>query len=76
MAADARLRWARPRHKHDLSRLAAGLRSHGGRHEQIVPIIVSHPLQPTYAAWLQAGIQNSDLHDVVLNGSGVTFSRC
>jgi phosphonoacetate hydrolase len=31
---------------HDLSVLAGPLRSHGGRHEQIVPIVVSHPLSP------------------------------
>jgi hypothetical protein len=33
-----------------------------------VPIIVSRPITPAYAAWLEAGVQNSDLHDVVLNG--------
>jgi phosphonoacetate hydrolase len=54
--------------KHDLSHLGDGLRSHGGRHEQIVPIIVSHALQPAYTAWLESGIQNSDVHDVLLNG--------
>jgi phosphonoacetate hydrolase len=55
-------------YKHDLSHLGDGLRSHGGRHEQIVPIIVSHALQPGYAAWLASGIQNSDIHDLLLNG--------
>ena len=38
-------RQARP---HRWSR--SGLRSHGGRHEQIVPIIVSEPLREPYAA--------------------------
>ena len=31
--------------KHDLSGITTPLRSHGGRHEQLVPIIVSRPLQ-------------------------------
>ena len=54
--------------KHDLSLVESGLRSHGGRHEQIVPIIVSHPLSPRYAARHAAGVSSSDLHDLVLNG--------
>jgi phosphonoacetate hydrolase len=53
---------------HDLSLVESGLRSHGGRHEQIVPIVVSHPLTPRYAAHHAAGVRNSDLHDLVLNG--------
>jgi phosphonoacetate hydrolase len=68
VAANATTALGTSENKHDLSHLGDGLRSHGGRHEQIVPIIVSHPLQPTYAAWVRSGIQNSDLHDVVLNG--------
>ena len=54
--------------KHDLSLVATGLRSHGGRHEQIVPIVVSHRLSPRYAAWHAAGAQSRDLFDFVLNG--------
>ncbi|MGI9147394.1 MAG: alkaline phosphatase family protein [Chloroflexota bacterium] len=54
--------------KHDLSGIAGGLRSHGGRHEQIVPIIVSRPLTEPYAARLTVGVSNSDLHDLLLNG--------
>jgi phosphonoacetate hydrolase len=53
---------------HDLSLVASGLRSHGGRHEQIVPIIVSEPLTTEYAARHERGVQNSDLHDLLLNG--------
>ena len=45
-----------------------GLRSHGGRHEQIVPIVVSHPLTERYAARHAAGVGNRDLHDLLLNG--------
>ena len=54
--------------KHDLSVLAGPLRSHGGRHEQIVPIIVSHPLSPLHAERHRTGIENRDIHDLVLNG--------
>jgi phosphonoacetate hydrolase len=68
VAADARTALGKSAAKHDLSVVAGGLRSHGGRHEQIVPIVVSHPLAPRYAAWLRAGVQNSDLHDLLLNG--------
>lgn len=68
VAADARTALGKSRAKHDLSLVASGLRSHGGRHEQIVPVIVSHPLAPRYAAWLDRGVQNSDLHDLLLNG--------
>ena len=46
VAADARTALGKSAAKHDLSVLAGPLRSHGGRHEQIVPIIVSHPLTP------------------------------
>jgi phosphonoacetate hydrolase len=68
VASDARTVLGKSREKHDLAAVASGLRSHGGRHEQIVPIIVSHPLSPRYAAWHQSGVANSDLHDLLLNG--------
>jgi phosphonoacetate hydrolase len=54
--------------KHDLSVLAGPLRSHGGRHEQIVPIIVSHPLAPIYSERHRTGVENREIHDLVLNG--------
>ncbi len=68
VASDARTALGKSRSKHDLSVVASGLRSHGGRHEQIVPIIVSHPLAPRYAAWHATGARNSDIHDLLLNG--------
>ena len=68
VASDARTALGTSRAKHDLSAVAAGLRSHGGRHEQIVPIVVSHPLAPRYAEWHRHGARNSDLHDLLLNG--------
>jgi phosphonoacetate hydrolase len=68
VAADASTALGKSRATHDLSLVATGLRSHGGRHEQIVPIIVSHPLTDRYAAWHRSGVENSDLHDLLLNG--------
>ena len=68
VASDARTALGKSRAKHDLSVVASGLRSHGGRHEQIIPVIVSHPLAPRYAAWHANGVCNSDLHDLLLNG--------
>ncbi len=68
VASDARTALGKSRAKHDLSVLAGPLRSHGGRHEQIVPVIVSHPLAPPYADRHRVGVANSDLHDLLLNG--------
>jgi phosphonoacetate hydrolase len=68
VASDASTALGKSAAKHDLSVLAGPLRSHGGRHEQIVPIIVSHPLSPLYAARHRAGVENRDIHDLVLNG--------
>jgi phosphonoacetate hydrolase len=68
VASDARTALGKSRQKHDLSHVEGGLRSHGGRHEQLVPIIVSEPLKDDYAAWHAAGVRNSDLHDLLLNG--------
>jgi phosphonoacetate hydrolase len=68
LASDAQTALGKSRAKHDLSGIASGLRSHGGRHEQIVPIIVSRPLAEPYAARHSAGVPNSDLHDLLLNG--------
>ncbi|OZM79435.1 alkaline phosphatase family protein [Pseudonocardia sp. MH-G8] len=53
---------------HDLSGLHAALRSHGGRHEQPVPLITSRPVSGPLAARYRAGVLRSrDLHDLVLN---------
>jgi phosphonoacetate hydrolase len=68
VASDARTALGKSAAKHDLAAVASGLRSHGGRHEQIIPIIVSHPLSPSYAAWHRSGVSNMDIHDLVLNG--------
>jgi len=68
VASDARTALGKSQAKHDLSLVESGLRSHGGRHEQIVPIVVSEPLAPRYAAQHAAGARSRDLFDLVLNG--------
>jgi phosphonoacetate hydrolase len=68
VASDGRTALGKSAAKHDLSAVASGLRSHGGRHEQIVPIIVSEPLREPYASRHRAGVRSLDLHDLVLNG--------
>jgi len=55
----------RSRGVHDLSRLHGTLRSHGGLHERIVPLIVLAPL--TLGALAGRELHNRDLHDLLLN---------
>lgn len=50
---------------HDLSALEAPLRSHGGLHEQAVPIVVCAPLREAAVAGRE--LRNRDLHDLLLN---------
>jgi phosphonoacetate hydrolase len=69
VTSDASTALGKSEAKHDLSGIASGLRSHGGRHEQLVPIIVSRPLLEPYAIRHRAGVSNSDIHDLVLNGT-------
>jgi phosphonoacetate hydrolase len=68
VAADASTALGHARERHDLSHVANGLRSHGGRHEQIVPIVVSQRLTPDYAERHRRGARNSDVFDLLLNG--------
>jgi phosphonoacetate hydrolase len=68
VTADAETAVGKSRAKHDLSALGAGLRSHGGRHEQLVPIILSRPLREPYRTRHAAGATNADIHDLILNG--------
>jgi phosphonoacetate hydrolase len=68
VTADAATALGKSLAKHDLSGLGDGLRSHGGRHEQRVPIIVSRPLRSPYRERHAAGVANADIHDLVLNG--------
>ncbi|MCT1684702.1 alkaline phosphatase family protein [Corynebacterium appendicis] len=54
---------------HDLSQLHGPLRSHGGRHEQTIPLMVNFPLTGFRAQSHAQGIlRNRDIHDLVLNG--------
>ena len=55
--------------EHDLSDLAGHrLRSHGGRAEQRVPFLLSHPLNPAYRERAKARLRNFDIFDFALNG--------
>lgn len=54
---------------HDLKAIEGGLRSHGGRYEEIVPFFFSEPLKPSYLARARADVRNFDLFDFVANGT-------
>jgi phosphonoacetate hydrolase len=53
---------------HDLKALQGGLRSHGGRYEEMVPFILSEPLKPEYAAKAAGDPRNFDIFDFAVNG--------
>ena len=54
---------------HDLSAVATGLRSHGGLHEGVVPMVINRPLKPDFASGLASGqTRNFDLFDFLFNG--------
>lgn len=54
--------------QHDLSAVSEGLRSHGGRYEEMVPILLSDPVlsEPSLR---RCDLRNSDIFELVLNGS-------
>ena len=54
---------------HDLSLIEEGLRSHGGRYEEMVPFLISASLKPGYAAKAQGDPRNFDLFDFLCNGT-------
>src|SRR5665213_1760391 len=55
--------------EHDLSALAGHrLRSHGGRAEQLVPFLLSHPLNAGYRNRANSRLRNFDIFDFALNG--------
>ena len=54
---------------HDLSALDGTLRSHGGRYEEMVPMILSHPLNATYKMKAAADPRNFDIFDFTINGT-------
>src|SRR5262249_25332636 len=51
------------RDEHDLSAVQRGLRSHGGLHEQPVPVIVTHAVTGIEGR----ALTNADVFDLVLN---------
>ena len=53
-----------PEH-HDLRQLQGRLRSHGGRCEEIVPMLISEPLHESYAAPAGDGLRNFDVFAVI-----------
>ncbi|MFT3765292.1 MAG: phosphonoacetate hydrolase [Minicystis sp.] len=63
---DARTVLGKSRGYHDLSAVSRGLRSHGGRHEQAVPLVVTHPVRPEIVAG--RALTNADIFELVLAG--------
>jgi phosphonoacetate hydrolase len=58
----------RPKY-HDLSALDGTLRSHGGRYEEMVPMIISHPLNDAYKRKASMDPRNFDIFDFTINGT-------
>ena len=53
---------------HDLKALHGALRSHGGRYEEMVPLVFSGPLSAAYAAVVAADVRNFDIFEIACNG--------
>jgi len=58
----------RPKY-HDLSALDGTLRSHGGRYEEMVPMIISHPLNDAYKRKASMDPRNFEIFDFTINGT-------
>ena len=56
---------------HDLSALDGTLRSHGGRYEEMVPMIISHPLNGVYKMKAAGDPRNFDIFDFTVNGTNI-----
>ena len=54
---------------HDLKAIAGGLRSHGGRYEEMVPLLFSLPLKTEYAARAAGDPRNFQIFDYLVNGT-------
>jgi len=54
---------------HDLTALDGTLRSHGGRYEEMVPMVISHPLNAVYKMKAQGDPRNFDIFDFAINGT-------
>jgi phosphonoacetate hydrolase len=55
---------------HDLKALQGGLRSHGGRYEEMVPFILSESLKREYVSKAACDPRNFDIFDFTVNGTG------
>jgi phosphonoacetate hydrolase len=54
---------------HDLSGFKGGLRSHGGRYEEMVPMLLSEPLNAEYKEKAQGDPRNFDIFEFACNAS-------
>lgn len=54
---------------HDLSALDGTLRSHGGRYEEMVSMILSHPLNAAYTMKAAGDPRNFQVFDFLINGT-------
>lgn len=54
---------------HDLTALAGRLRSHGGRYEEMVPLVFSEPLNAAYATRAAGDVRNFDIFEITCNGT-------
>ncbi|REJ70349.1 MAG: phosphonoacetate hydrolase [Planctomycetota bacterium] len=53
---------------HDLSQLGGQLRSHGGRYEEMVPMLLSEPLSGEYVSRAAGDPRNFDIFEFTCNG--------
>ena len=56
---------------HDLAALDGTLRSHGGRYEEMVPLVISHPLNNAYRLKAARDPRNFDVFDFTVNGTNL-----
>jgi phosphonoacetate hydrolase len=59
---------------HDLKVIEGGLRSHGGRYEEMVPFVMSEPLRPAYTKRAAGDPRNFHLFDFLCNGTAAGSS--
>src|SRR5262249_3284065 len=64
--ADERTALGRRRREHARSALSGPLRSHGGRHEQEIPILLSERPDESGKQLLAGGATNADVHELLL----------
>jgi phosphonoacetate hydrolase len=57
---------------HDLKALKGGLRSHGGRYEEMVPFIFSERLNDQYSRRAAGDVRNFDIFEFTMNGTSVS----